>query len=149
MMRLVAGLFLALVLSFSAQAVDFSLGKVRVNTNEGRDFIFHVDLANTPARQAHGLMHRDYMAMNAGMYFLFPKERIRHFWMKNTLIPLDILFIDRQGQIVSIAANTVPESETVIPSAKPAKYVLEINGGLAQVLGIRPGDTVTLIPASD
>lgn len=101
-----------------------------------------VELALTPRQRAHGLMFREEMAPDAGMLFLFEREAPRSFWMKNTYLPLDILFIDRTGRIVSIAPDTVPLSEASIPSGAPAMGVLELNAGVAAALGIAPGDRV-------
>ena len=89
-----------------------------------------------------GLMYRKSMPENAGMLFIFDRMEPRSFWMKNTIIPLDIIFIDDFYQIVTIQANTVPQSERSIPSNKPAQYVLEVNGGYCQKNGIGEGGLV-------
>jgi uncharacterized membrane protein (UPF0127 family) len=103
---------------------------------------FQVELATTEEARARGLMFRKSMAPNAGMLFFYPAEQPVAFWMKNTLIPLDMLFIKANGNIVHIAANAVPEDETPIPSNEPVLAVLEINGGTAAALGIKEGDRV-------
>jgi uncharacterized membrane protein (UPF0127 family) len=110
---------------------------------DGKQHKFNVEIADTPARQEIGLMFRKSMDGGAGMLFEFglPARPIA-FWMKNTLIPLDIVFIDAAGRIVNIAANAVPQSLTPIPSGGPVTGVVEINGGEAKSLGIKAGDKV-------
>jgi uncharacterized membrane protein (UPF0127 family) len=103
---------------------------------------FEVELATTEDQRERGLMFRKSMAANAGMLFLYPSEQAVAFWMKNTLIPLDMLFIKGDGSIARIAADAVPEDETPIPSEAAVKAVLEVNGGTAAALGIREGDRV-------
>ena len=103
---------------------------------------FQVEMADTPAEQQQGLMWRGSMPADRGMIFDFHTEDARSFWMRNTYIPLDIIFIRADGRILSIAQNTTPLSEAPVPSFGAARAVLEINGGLAETLGIRPGDRV-------
>jgi len=137
-------LFLAasLVSPASAQQQIFPRSTLTIETQSGQRFPFAVELALTPAQQAQGLMFRESMADNAGMLFVNPTERPVSFWMMNTLIPLDMLFIDRTGRIVRIHENAVPHDTTPIPSGQPVLAILEINGGLSRRLGIRPGDRV-------
>jgi len=104
----------------------------------------HVELALTRETQAHGLMWRDELASDAGMLFVFPKATERTFWMKNTPLPLDIIYIGQDKKVVSIAANTTPYSQTTLPSDGPAKYVLEVNAGFSREHGIKPGTAVDL-----
>src|SRR5690606_33396916 len=95
-----------------------------------------------------GLMHREHLLKEHGMYFIFGEEVWRSFWMKNTLIPLDMIFIDSDGVIVHIVKNAQPcqrERCLTYPSKVPAKYVLEIGGGESTALGIDVGDTVEFI----
>ncbi|MEM8822481.1 MAG: DUF192 domain-containing protein [Pseudomonadota bacterium] len=101
---------------------------------------FQAELALTPEEHARGLMFREEMARLSSMLFVFPQPRERTFWMRNTLIPLDIIFLDDSGTITRIHENAVPLDETVIPSNGPARAVLEINGGLAADLGLAVGD---------
>lgn len=103
---------------------------------------FQVELARTPKEQAQGLMFRKSMAHDEGMLFTLKKPRTVSFWMKNTYIPLDLLFIDRHGTVLKIIANAEPHSLTSRPSDGPVSAVLEINGGLSEKLGIAPGQTV-------
>jgi uncharacterized membrane protein (UPF0127 family) len=116
----------------------------------GGDVAVAVELALTKEAQTRGLMWRKEMAEDAGMLFVFDEDAPRSFWMRNTVLPLDILYIRSDGVIDSIAANTRPYSEDSIPSKGPAKYVLEVNAGWSQRHGVKPGDRVTLpdVPAS-
>jgi hypothetical protein len=103
---------------------------------------FTVEYADTPERRAVGLMHRPAMAADHGMLFDFKTDAPVAMWMRNTRIPLDMLFIARDGRIVNIAERAMPFSETTIPSKGPVRAVLELNGGTATRLGIKPGDRV-------
>ncbi|WP_220338315.1 DUF192 domain-containing protein [Wenzhouxiangella sediminis] len=108
---------------------------------------FSVEIADDDATRAQGLMFRDEMADDHGMLFIFPDQRPRSFWMKNTRIALDIIYIDRDFEVVSISADTPPCRSRnrrcpSYPSEGPAQYVLEINGGLAAKYGIEPGDRI-------
>jgi uncharacterized membrane protein (UPF0127 family) len=109
---------------------------------------FTVELARTPAEQERGLMFRTDIGKDGGMLFSpYPGDggppREASFWMKNTPTPLDIIFIRPDGTIATIAENTVPFSETPVPSGEPVSAVLEILGGRAAELGIAPGDKVS------
>ncbi|MGJ8570949.1 MAG: DUF192 domain-containing protein [Hoeflea sp.] len=101
---------------------------------------FSVELALSPADRASGLMNRNSMATDHGMLFKFDQSRQVLMWMKNTPLPLDMLFIDEAGVVIRIAKETTPFSETVIPSGGPVRYVLELNGGTADKRGISMGD---------
>jgi len=103
---------------------------------------FKVEVAGDSASQEKGLMFRKTMAPNAGMLFDFHTTVMTSFWMKNTVLPLDIIFVRSDGTISSIAANAVPFSEAAIPSTEAIRAVLEINAGRAKALGIEPGDKV-------
>ncbi len=103
---------------------------------------FTVDVVDTNETRAKGLMFVEELAPDAGMLFDFKAERQVAFWMKNTLIPLDMLFIKADGTISNIHVNAVPHDETSIPSDGPVQYVLEIPGGRSVELGIEAGDTV-------
>jgi uncharacterized membrane protein (UPF0127 family) len=104
---------------------------------------FVVEVAESGAQQAQGLMFRTQLAPDKGMIFPFAEDRVASFWMKNTVIPLDIIFIRRDGTIESIAAHTTPYSLDPVLSNEPIATVLEIAAGRAAELGIEPGDTVT------
>ena len=125
-----------------AQAVGPALSDLWIETQAGGRYKFRVELALTPREQAIGLMNRTSMPSDAGMLFVFEQVRPASFWMKNTLISLDILFIGADGRIVNIGERTTPLSVESVPSAAPVKAVLEINGGLSSILGIKPGDRV-------
>ena len=103
---------------------------------------FSVEMATTWPQQEQGLMFRKAVAPNAGMLFDFMKDDEQAFWMKNTLIPLDMLFIKKDGHIARIAANAKPLSTDSIPSYEPVRAVLEIAGGRAAELGLKPGDLI-------
>jgi uncharacterized membrane protein (UPF0127 family) len=108
---------------------------------------FSVEVADTREKQALGLMFRDSMAADEGMIFIFPDEAPRSFWMKNTRIPLDIMYFDKDLKLVSISADTPPCRVSrcpSYPSVKPAKYVLELNAGAAASLGVTMGDRLKL-----
>jgi uncharacterized membrane protein (UPF0127 family) len=103
---------------------------------------FMVELAETPGQMEQGLMFRRSLAPDAGMLFDFKQPTVATMWMRNTLIPLDMLFVDQQGLIVNIAQRAVPESDQTIAAVKPVRVVIELNGGTAERLGIKPGDRV-------
>ncbi len=104
---------------------------------------FTVEIADTDASRAQGLMHRERLARSAGMLFIFERPDTRSFWMRNTLIPLDMLFIDPVGRVVHIHHEAIPLDETPIPSrSSDVLMVLEINGGLARALGIGTGSEI-------
>ena len=104
--------------------------------------VFAVEMARTAAEQQKGLMFRTELGPNEGMVFPRPVPDVASFWMKNTPLPLDIIFIDPDGTILNIAANTVPYSLDPVPADGPTGAVLEIPGGRAAQLGIGPGDKV-------
>ena len=120
----------------------FEPSTLTIKTAAGERHRFAVELALTTPEHAQGLMFREQLADDAGMLFVYESERPVAMWMKNTLIPLDMLFIARDGTITSIAARTTPQSLEVIPSGQPVKAVLELNGGTSERLGIQPGDQV-------
>jgi uncharacterized membrane protein (UPF0127 family) len=108
---------------------------------------FTVELAETSEKQALGLMFRDSLPEDHGMLFVFPVEARRSFWMKNTRIPLDILYFDADLRLVSVSANARPckvQTCPAYPSAGPARYVLELTAGKASELAVRPGDLLEL-----
>ena len=107
-----------------------------------REIKFDVEMAVTEAQREHGLMFRKQLGPYQGMLFDFFHEQPVTFWMKNTLIPLDMVFIAGDGTIKHVHANAVPMSTDAIPSGAPVRAVLEINGGSAALLGIKPGDKV-------
>ncbi len=116
--------------------------KVTIATRQKGDVAFQVEIADSPAKREMGLQYRRELARDRGMIFLFPAESDQTFWMKNTPIPLDMIFIDRDLKIVGIVEQATPFSLDARSVGKPSQYVLEINGGLARDLGIAPGDGV-------
>ena len=113
-----------------------------VTSSGGRRHVFRVEVAASEAEQEKGLMFRRAMGPDEGMIFPMNPPRMASFWMRNTVIPLDIIFIGVDGKIGNIAANAIPYNEMPLPSTGLAKAVLELNGGRAAALGIAPGDKV-------
>ncbi|WP_366139990.1 DUF192 domain-containing protein [uncultured Pelagimonas sp.] len=103
---------------------------------------FSVDVADTRQSRAQGLMHVEYMPSSKGMLFVYDYPQEVAFWMKNTLIPLDIIYADDRGVVSSVQANAIPGDQTPLPGEGLIQYVLEINGGLAAKLGIEPGNEI-------
>ncbi len=137
-------LLLASVIILSAGSVAASplpVNSVVIDTGHG-PVRFTAEIASDRASQERGLMFRTKLAPDAGMLFDIQPVQMETFWMKNTVLPLDIIFIRPDGVISSIAPNATPYSETPIPSYEPVRGVLEINGGRAAALGIEPGERV-------
>ena len=103
---------------------------------------FTVEVAATPEQQQQGLMFRPQVKPNEGMIFPFKPARFASFWMRNTMVPLDMVFIRANGTIARIAVNTVPYSEANVPSGEPVAAVLELAGGRTVQLGIKQNDHV-------
>lgn len=103
---------------------------------------FNVELADTDAERALGLMNREKLATSAGMLFVYDTPRRASFWMKNTLIPLDMIFIDSAGRVTQVHPLAKPLDQTPIDGGEGVRFVLEINGGLAKRLGIKPGSVL-------
>jgi uncharacterized membrane protein (UPF0127 family) len=136
--------FLFLVLSSGvADAGALPVSSLTVTGAGGRSTTFSVEVAASSKTRETGLMHRTSLPDGAGMIFIFPTVRSVMMWMKDTLLPLDMLFIDTRGHIVNIAENTKPMDETIIGSRGAVAYVLEIAGGASKRLGIVTGDTVS------
>lgn len=125
----------------SATAEQARVTRLVIETGGGA-VAFQVELAVTPSELVRGLQDRRHLAPDAGMLFDFGPERIITMWMKNTYIPLDMLFIDAGGIVADIAERTEPLSLETIASPVPVRAVLEVNAGTSQRLGIRPGDRV-------
>ena len=124
-----------------AQLQAFERDQLAIETAGGAQQ-FAVELAVTSEQRAQGLMYRQRMAADAGMLFLYPAARPVSMWMKNTVIPLDMLFIGDDGRILHIAERAIPGSTATISSMQPARAVLELNGGTAARLKIQVGDRV-------
>lgn len=125
----------------SGGAVAAQLQPLEIASKNGVH-VFAVEIASTPEEQARGLMFRRELPEGQGMLFDFHQEQPTTFWMKNTYIPLDMIFIRGDGRILRIAENTVPLSEALVPSGGPVRAVLEVVAGTAKKLGIAPGDRV-------
>jgi uncharacterized protein len=119
-------------------------GKLMFLNGKSGKLIFEADIevAKTPEAQEQGLMYRKHMPESAGMLFVFNVSEPLTFWMRNTIIPLDIIFADSTKRIVTIARNTVPYSDSQIPSGKAAKYVVEMNAGFAAKYKVNEGDFI-------
>jgi uncharacterized membrane protein (UPF0127 family) len=136
---LIFGLLLAMLASVSACQAE---PKVAIATKDGKEIVFQVEIADTPSKREMGLQYRHDLADDKGMIFLFPTEAPLSFWMKNTPIPLDMLFINGERKIVGIVEQATPFTLEPRAVAAPSKYVLEINGGLAKLHGFKTGDGV-------
>jgi uncharacterized membrane protein (UPF0127 family) len=134
-------LALAVVSGASAQLATFKRSSLTIDTASGAHH-FSIELALSPEQQEQGLMFRRSLAADAGMLFDFGAARPASFWMRNTLIPLDMLFIDAEGHVADIHERAVPLSEDPIESKVPVRAVLEVNGGTVSRLGIKLGDVV-------
>lgn len=148
------GLFIALAAALVAGGSVSVLAKKAASAEAGstvpltiasgkRQYAFKVEVARTGAEQARGLMFRTHLGADRGMIFPMSPPRFASFWMKNTLIPLDMLFIRSDGTIANIAARAVPHSLEPVSSSEPVGAVLEIEGGRAAKLGLKPGDRVS------
>lgn len=128
-----------------ASDVEFPRAQVVVET-AGGTLGLDVEVARTPAQRARGLMFRTTMDADAGMLFIYDSPREVGMWMKNTILPLDMVFIAADGRIAHVVAHTTPMSEATIASRGPVRAVLELLAGAAKRLGIRRGDRVDLAP---
>jgi len=143
----VAACLALMALGFAAPAVlaqaapAAGLETLAIVSGEKRH-LFQVEVMRTPEQRARGLMHRNYMPADRGMLFDFKRVEPVAMWMQNTFISLDMLFIRADGTIARIAERTEPLSTRTIPSGEPVLSVLEINGGVSETLGIKPGDRV-------
>ena len=133
--------FLCIFLANAPAARAQELEKLEFATRSGVH-AFSVEVMRTPDQQARGLMFRRYMPDDRGMLFTFGRNEPVFMWMKNTYIPLDMVFIDRKGVVASIAADTEPFSERTIASGPPVWGVVELNAGAAAKMGLAVGDKV-------
>lgn len=142
--RQISALVLTLLLGLCAwsgplQAQELQPLKI---ASKGKTHEFKVEVARTGEELGRGLMFRRHMPRDRGMLFVFPREEEIRMWMRNTYIPLDMIFIRADGRIHRIARNTTPRSERTISSGAPLRFVLEVNAGVTRRLGIRPGDRI-------
>jgi uncharacterized membrane protein (UPF0127 family) len=139
-MRPAAAILLAALL-LVVPAAAFAPGQLTIQTAKG-SVPFQIELAATPDDRSLGLMHRTTIPDDYGMLFDFTELRSVQMWMHDTLVPLDMLFINGEGRVVRIADHTTPMSDAIIPSGQPVRAVLEIRAGGAAAKGIRVGDMV-------
>ena len=116
--------------------------ELSIITSNGSKHNFLVEVARTEEEKKIGLMFRKTLAKNAGMLFLYKREALRLMWMKNTFIPLDILFIDKKGVIKRVVKRTIPHSLATISSRQSVLAVLELSGGITSSLEIKKGDRI-------
>lgn len=141
MIRFIIALTAAATLWVQLAAAQLPVTPLTITSGE-ETHAFTVEIAATPEEIQQGLMFRESLAPDAGMLFDFGQSRPASMWMKNTLIPLDMLFMDETGKVVAIARNAVPRSTRSLGPGVPVRAVLELPGGRARELGIEPGDIV-------
>lgn len=141
---LVALFSLLCVGAFAADAISFGKGHLSISTTDGRQVRFSVELAVNDSQRTRGLMQRKTMPADHGMLFDFGEARLVTMWMKNTVLPLDMLFIDEDGVTQHIHENAVPFSEDLISSIGEVRYVLELNAGTVRRLRIGVGSRAEL-----
>ena len=138
---LISGLLISAILFlFKNRSSDFPAVKI-LSQNGKKKALFLVELAKTKEERERGLMFRKELPERRSMFFIFNQEGPRWFWMKNTLIPLDIIFINQDQKIVGTVTRATPESKKLLGGWK-SKFVLEVNGGLAEKYGIKEGDKI-------
>ncbi len=151
---LVCGIFIfALALGIGSCTQNSSVHKlegpaVEISSKQG-PVIVTVEVARTPEQKRRGLMYREHLDEYAGMIFISNYEMVQSFWMKNTFIPLDLIFIGSDMEIKGIIENARPESEKSLSISKPSKYVLEVNGGFCSRHGVEKGQRVKLVNVED
>ncbi len=137
---LVLGLMMAFSVGGAAARAEAALQRLEFVTESG-PHVFQIELADSPEERAKGLMYRRAMPQDHGMLFDFHTETPIMMWMKNTYIPLDMIFVSRKGLVTRIASDTTPMSEAVIDGGE-AYAVIELNAGVARKIGLKPGDAV-------
>jgi uncharacterized membrane protein (UPF0127 family) len=135
------GVMLAIGIAALPLAACSAESKLAIHTATG-DYKFNVEVVDTNETRALGLMYRTELAPDAGMLFDFKETRETSFWMRNTLIPLDMIFITADGIVRTVHVNAKPQDPTAIPSEVPVQFVLEIPGGRSVEIGLKPGDKV-------
>ena len=135
------GLLCAVLIGMLPLAACSSDDRLVIHTATG-DYGFNVEVVDTPEARAKGLMFRQSLAKDAGMLFDFRQEQQTAFWMQNTFIPLDMVFIAANGEVKTVHPNAIPHDTTSIPSQVPVQFVLEIPGGRSAEIGLKPGDRV-------
>ena len=142
-LRITISFGLILVTAGFLPKTTFETAQVTIKT-VSQDIPFTVEIADTSAKRRKGLMKREVLAIDHGMLFVFEEEKMLSFWMKDTPLPLDIIFFGRDGQYVSHHAGAVPYSEESIRSVAPAQYALEVNAGLVEEKQIGAGSLLVL-----
>ena len=125
----------------------FPLATIHIKTAHGDKLSLVVEVASTARQRARGLMGREELSDSEGMLFIWPDTAIRQFWMKDTILSLDILFFDKDGTLVHMAERQQPYSEALIPSLMPVRYVLELPAGDAMRRQIALGDYFSKVPS--
>lgn len=136
-------LILVLVIFFSQCVWASDVSQVKIIKGNQDIITLNVDVADEPLEYSKGLMGRKNLPEKYGMWFVFKRDSRNPFWMKNTYVSLDIIFVDEKKEIIYISKNTKPLSEKLIISPRPYRYVLEVAAGLADQLKLVPGDKVT------
>jgi uncharacterized protein len=139
-------LIVIIIFSLFKKTSNNSLNTTKIMLN-GHEY--QIEIASTINQKATGLSNRNYLCPNCGMIFLFSKDGSLPFWMKDTLIPLDMIWTNSNGQITDIITATETESLKVLQNSKPAKYVLELNAHDSQKIGLKIGDFINLPNLSD
>ncbi len=146
-------LWIVLVLAFAVVLLMFLFPGTSNNSGQNQSRVcfkqtcFAVELALTPQQQEQGLMGRQFLGNDSGMLFVFQQDGVYPFWMKNTLIPLDMVWVDSQGKVVFIGKDEQPCGSgecPLIDPGKSARYVLEVNGGTADGIGMKEGDKLSI-----
>lgn len=140
-------LFTALLFTLSTVpclAQDFGKGSLEIIKQNGDSLIFEVEIANTVEQRQLGLMHRTYLPWKTGMFMDFEYEQVINMWMKNTPLPLDMIFVDSDGTIFKIVEDTKPYTFDTVSSDQPGRYVLEVLAGSVSRFDIKVGDKVAL-----
>jgi len=151
---LLAGFVLGIIFSCADETNNTSIETDEIQfTKEGELFLLKaedtlqkldIELAETPYEQQTGLMYRKSMETNQGMLFVYSKESIHSFYMKNTYIPLDLIFFGKDSTIVSFQENAIPLDETSLPSKVPAQFILEVNAGKVKQWNLTEGDKMII-----
>ncbi len=139
---ILAGLWL-FITSISLQAKEPEFEQLSITTTDGTVIEYRIEVARTPTQMQRGLMFRDHMPEDQGMLFIYVPERPARMWMKNTILSLDMLFINADGIIINIAQNTIPFSIDTIESGGPVRAVVELNAGQVARHNIAAGNQVT------
>ena len=142
-MRRYIFVLMALLVFFAAPAraaEELPIRDIVAVTADGVRHIIHAEIALTDEQRTHGLMYRTEMPEDHGMLFVFPVAQPLGFWMRNTLISLDMVFLNEDGLVSFIHKNAIPQDETIIESRGPVSRVLELNGGTAERMGLKVGD---------